>query len=365
MYNIIIYPNSSFDNIEKLIVNIFESSGIEFKLCEIENCCQTNPCKLGNLYQLFKTKESFDYIQKFRRNQKYLIFYQKNIVEVAEKAYIQDNTIEKNGTDFLEWIQQNKLEYQSFSSRFLQSSSKSVMYVETSQYEKDQFTTIRNMISFLESKYPFDSELIFKSIKWFEQNYANNNTNILFKQFLEMKREEANQNIEDMNEQIESFYEDGVLDENEAKLEIELKEKIDLEENKIEEIELKEEEIKEEEKQEAIEREKTFDEKMNELYLEILLEKEFRLKNEIDKAIIETPEQQPQRQIQNPNRQRMKPNQSKKQGQKPKPIKKVHQKQKQNLNRQIQIAKMKNFHQKVLRLKSLQKLIETKFNLKK
>lgn len=162
MYNIIIYPNSSFQNIEKLIVNIFENSEIDFKLCDIENCCQTNPCKLGNLYQLFKTKESFEHISKFRRNQKYLIFYQKNILEIVEKAYIQDNTIEKSGTDFLEWIQQNKLDYQSFSNRFLQSSSKSVLYIETSQYEKDQFQTVRNIISFLESKYPFDSDIIFK-----------------------------------------------------------------------------------------------------------------------------------------------------------------------------------------------------------
>jgi hypothetical protein len=134
-------------------------------------------------------------------------------------------------------------------------------------------------------------------------------------------------------------------------------------------VEIKEEE--EEKKEEEIKeiKEITFNEKMNELYLEILLEKEFRLKKEIDMAIIETNNQtQPLQSSQitihkpkpNPNPQ---PQNKNVRNRKQKP--KVNQKNKQNLNKQIQIAKVKNFQQKVLRLKSLQKLIEQKFNIKK
>ena len=184
MYHILIYPQSGFQNYQELFQEIFEKHGIENPFCDISNCCNISPCNKGKFYQSFTTFESFSLISKFKRNQKYLVLYQKNIVQTLEKEYMQDQSIEKSGSTFLSWIQQNKTQYSQFSSQYLQSSSKSVMYMDYQHFETTPLQSILSIMKFLEPNFPFDQNIVFTCFKVFDQLNGKPNYGKLYSDYL-------------------------------------------------------------------------------------------------------------------------------------------------------------------------------------
>ncbi len=213
MYHILIYPHSGFQNYQELFQEIFEKHNIENPFCDISNCCNTSPCNKGKFYQSFITFDSFSFIPKFKRNQKYLVLYQKNILQVLENAYMQDQTIEKSGSHFLNWIQQNKSQYSQFSTQYLQSTSKSVMYMDYSTFEKSPLPSILSIMKFLEPNFPFDQDIVFSCLKAFthvqgKPNYATLYTNYLQTQLSQKEEEPKDTSEEELKPEIANHDDD-------------------------------------------------------------------------------------------------------------------------------------------------------------
>lgn len=214
MYHILIYPQCGFHNYQELFQEIFEKHGIENPFCDISNCCNSTPCNKGKFYQSFLTFDSFSFIPKFKRNQKYLVLYQKNIDQILEKAYMQDQTIEKSASTFLSWIQQNKTQYSQFSSQYLQSSSKSVMYVDYVKFETTPLQTMLSIMKFLEPNFPFNQDIVFTCFKVFDQLNGKPNYGKLYSDYLLLsssKEEESktsNQELEIQSNEMENQNQD-------------------------------------------------------------------------------------------------------------------------------------------------------------
>jgi hypothetical protein len=204
MYHILIYPQSGFQNYQELFQEIFEKNGIENPFCDISNCCNTTPCNKGKFYQSFVSFDSFSSIPKFKRNQKYLVLYQKNILQVLENAYMQDQTIEKSGSTFLSWIQENKSQFSQFSSQYLQSTSKSVMYIDYQTFEKTPLQSILSIMKFLEPNFPFNQDIVFTCFKAFDQLNGKPNYSKLYRDYLSIQSETQEAEIETQNIEIET-----------------------------------------------------------------------------------------------------------------------------------------------------------------
>ena len=296
MYHILIYPQSGFQNYQELFQEIFEKHGIENPFCDIYNCCNTTPCNKGKFYQSFVSFESFSLTPKFKRNQKYLVLYQKNILQVLENAYMQDQTIEKTGSTFLSWIQKNKSQYSQFSSQYLQSTSKSVMYMDYQTFEKTPLQSILSIMKFLEPNFPFNQDIVFTCFKVFDQLNGKPNYSNLYKDYLsiQISENELNETNEQEIQEAESEIQNVENELNETEIqnpESEIQEaesEIQNAENELNETETQEAEpeiqISENELNE-IEIKKIkpmsnpvdgFNAEMESLYLELILEKKIQ-----------------------------------------------------------------------------------------
>jgi hypothetical protein len=205
MYHILIYPQSGFQNYQELFQEIFEKHGIENPFCDITNCCNISPCNKGKFYQSFTTFDSFSLISKFKRNQKYLVLYQKNIVQTLEKEYMQDQSIEKSGSTFLSWIQQNKTQYSQFSSQYLQSSSKSVMYMDYQHFETTPLQSILSIMKFLEPNFPFDQNIVFTCFKVFDQLNGKPNYGKLYSDYLLLSSQKEESETQEPETEIQNL----------------------------------------------------------------------------------------------------------------------------------------------------------------
>jgi hypothetical protein len=205
MYHILIYPQSGFQNYQELFQEIFEKHGIENPFCDISNCCNISPCNKGKFYQSFTTFDSFSLISKFKRNQKYLVLYQKNIVLTLEKEYMQDQSIEKSGSTFLSWIQQNKTQYSQFSSQYLQSSSKSVMYMDYQHFETTPLQSILSIMKFLEPNFPFDQNIVFTCFKVFDQLNGKPNYGKLYSDYLLLSSQKEESETQEPETEIQNL----------------------------------------------------------------------------------------------------------------------------------------------------------------
>ncbi len=290
MYHILIYPNSGFQNYQELFQEIFEKHNIENPFCDISNCCNTSPCNKGKFYQSFISFDSFSFIPKFKRNQKYLVLYQKNILQVLENAYMQDQTIEKSGSNFLTWIQQNKSQYSQFSSQYLQSTSKSVMYMDYQVFEKTPLQSLLSIMKFLEPNYPFDQNIIFTCFKVFDSFNGKPNYGKLYQDYLCIQSSIKTKVETEVKTEVEPEVKTEV--ETEVKTEVEPEVKTEVETEVKTEIETEVKIEIETEVEPEIEPEvKT--EIEPEVETEVKTEIEINLENEKEKDIPETPTNTP------------------------------------------------------------------------
>ena len=286
MYHILIYPQSGFQTYQELFQEIFEKNGIENPFCDISNCCNTTPCNKGKFYQSFVSFESFSLIPKFKRNQKYLVLYQKNILQVLENAYMQDQTIEKSGSTFLSWIQQNKSQYSQFSSQYLQSTSKSVMYIDYQTFEKTPLQSILSIMKFLEPNFPFNQDIVFTCFKAFDQLNGKPNYSKLYRDYLSIQSETKEAETETANPESETETQNIEIETNEtetANPESETQEavteiqNIEIETNEtefeIQNIEIKSNETEIKPMSNPVD---GFNAEMEALYLELILEKKIQ-----------------------------------------------------------------------------------------
>ncbi len=192
MYILLFYPNSYFQNFEECIKDIFDKHDIQISFCYPKECCLSFPCKKGKFYNVYKEFDEIKEINKQNGNMKYVIFYQKNILQKIENDYFQMNDEEKNGLYFLKWIQQNKNEYQYFCENFINETNTSSFLFEYSEYEKSQLSLLYQLISFLEPNFIFDKNIIYQSLKKYEQNHTTfPNYQLLYSQFISIQSNET------------------------------------------------------------------------------------------------------------------------------------------------------------------------------
>ncbi len=176
MYFILEYPFSSFSSISSCIFDIFEKHWIDCPHCYYENCCQTKPCKKGCFYQIIceKWKDI-----SFQESDKYIVFYQQNILEKVENELIQSMNGNIDSKSILQYISQQKQDFQTFNTTWLQINHPYCHLFEYSTFSHQPISSLISILQILEPNFQFDKTIIEDCYKNFLQKNTNETNKII------------------------------------------------------------------------------------------------------------------------------------------------------------------------------------------
>jgi hypothetical protein len=227
MFFILEYPFSSFSSISSCIFDILEKHFIDCPRCIYEDCCQTKPCKKGYSYQIIceKWKDI-----AFQENDKYIVFYQQNILEKMESELIQSMNGNIDSKSILQYISQQKQDFQTFNTTWLQINHSNCCLFEYSSFSIQPISTFISILQILEPNFQFDKTIIENCYKNYLQKKTNETNKIIDDfSFYQISQKETEIILESESQkeiEIETFQNEIVL-ENENQIETEIEKEIE------------------------------------------------------------------------------------------------------------------------------------------
>jgi hypothetical protein len=175
MFYIILYKHCLFDKILIYIHEICKIHDIPFTLCIYGECCKdTIPCKKGAFYQVFKEYTQYQRNQEEEIGDRYLVFYQKNILQKYEYDFMNRNHQEDSisMTQFLLFMKEQQKYYQQFSEQWMIKSSPNKIIIDYHDFQTQPLKYTMDFLQFLYPHFLFDQSKIYQMIRNFEKEFT-------------------------------------------------------------------------------------------------------------------------------------------------------------------------------------------------
>ena len=183
MFYIILYKHELFDKILIYIHEICKIHDIPFTICIYGECCKDSiPCKKGAFYQVFREYTQF---QKNKQDievnpylgDKYIVFYQKDILQKYESDFMNRNHQQQESemipmNQFLSFMKEQQKYYQQFCQEWILQESTHKIIIEYHDFQTQPLKCTMDFLQFLYPHFLFDQTKIYQMIRNFEKDFT-------------------------------------------------------------------------------------------------------------------------------------------------------------------------------------------------